>query len=362
MGRQNEDTVVASSGVSKVPSKGMASDSEAFFDLVPAPNEAYGLDSRWLFRSEEGVFGPISAKELLELLYVGSISGETLIGEEQGEFREMRRYAVFQTHVERALEVERRRQKAEADAREVRRRERVRRLTWALRAGLAAVVCSMLMYAFVRGGRTVAAALEQAKLQRKVEAEVAQLLTIVRSEPPKLPRLRPVKGRRKSVASALLSTTRRPAEVSFPAEDNGRQVKINPSERSPNSSGRSQSVSGKRRGRAGKKRRGRSGQASDRKRLSDREVMTGMKRIFPQIARCIRGQLRRDGASVPKKVVLRFSISNQGRATNMQLADRFLRRSLLQPCLQELLKKVQWRPYKGQIRNIEYPISVNKPE
>jgi hypothetical protein len=95
--------------------------------------------------------------------------------------------------------------------------------------------------------------------------------------------------------------------------------------------------------------------------LSDQEVHRGLRRAFPGLERCVKAQIRRAPDTVPARIVLRFAIDNAGRAKDVDLEDRFLRRSPMKPCFEARLSRVRWRPYRGEVRNVEYQMTVRRP-
>lgn len=266
-----------------------------------------------MYRLDGAVFGPVSAKELLELVYSGELSAETPVAPEDGDFRKLRQFGVFQGHLERAGRLQRMREASEAKTLAEVRAQRSRRLRWAAVAAIGVLVGSSAVYGVVRWRREAAAQAEKARREAALEQELARLLDEVSIEPP----LRPlVDGRSARSEPRKEGSTRRER-----------------SRRKPKSTGV----------------------------LSDQEVMTGVAKVFRGLAGCIRSQLKRDPESVPGTVVLSFGIDNQGRAKDVGVSDRFLRRSPLSGCMRKQLARARWRAFSGEVRNVEYPITVRRP-
>ena len=302
-----------SSEASKRPEP-IRGDQEVFEDLVGGSYNAepQGLESRWLYQSEDAVFGPVSARELLELLYAGTISGETLISPEEGDFRSLSRFGAFRAHIEPAQTAIQKRKAVQERARIERRVQHLRRWKWVGRAAIGIFVGALMTYGWVRWRQIVSAEAEKARQQTAIKAELARLLEEVQIEPP--------------LAPLILE----------PTHSKGAFVKR----------------------RGGSRRKGSMG----RRPLTDREVMRGMGRAFPGLVRCIKAQLRRDSASIPATIILQFSIENKGRVRDVSLADRFLRRSPMLECVRTRLDVVRWRSFEGEVRNVEYPITVRRPQ
>lgn len=304
---------------------GIAEDSASFAGLLEeSSDEVRGLDSPWLYRTDGVVFGPVPAKEILELLYAGEIDADTPVAPEDGEFQALRRFGGFRAHLDEARRTVEARQQAEARARAEAYAQRSRRLRWTGFALIGLLLGSVLVYGIVRWRRSAAIAAEKARKEQALERELALLLEGVTIEPPLMPL------------------------VEEPAESKEPKAKAS-------------------------KRRRRSARRQERQRLkvsrgrqsgtlSSAEVMGGVQQVFGGLKTCIKGQLRRDPRSIPDTIVLTFAIDNGGSAKDVRLKDRFLRRSPMLGCVQTQLRRAQWRSFEGEVRNVEYPITVRRPE
>lgn len=300
------------------PARGVAEDASAFAQLLDEPSspEVRGLGSRWLYRQDGAVFGPVSAKELLEHLYAGDVDAETPVAPEDQEFRPLRHYGAFREHLGKAEEAARVRAAAAARAKAEAKAQRARRLRGLAIAGLVVLVGSGAVYGVVSWRRSAAAAAEKARREQAIEAELAALLEGVSIEPPLLPL------------------------VEEPPPETPAQRRA-------------------RRRRGGKRAPTRA--VSRTGVLSEREVHLGLQKGFGGFVSCIKAQLKRDPGSVPETVVLRFHIDNEGRAGAVSFADRFLRKSPMQGCFTSAIGRVRWRAFEGEVRNVEYPITVRRP-
>jgi hypothetical protein len=297
----------------------------------PSGPDRTRLDSRWVYQHEGQLFGPISAKELLEMLYEGALDFDSLVAPDGGELKPVRRFGVFRAHRE---EVESHRaQVRTAEARVQRERRRLRRRIAAALAFavLVLVVGGAGLRSYIRASRQAEAerakALEEARLRDEIEG----LLARVTVEPPLAP---------------LIDGESTASEEAEPTADRGR-------ERDDARAARA----------AARRRRRAAARASDGPtgaELTDAEILEGIGRALPRFKRCIVEQIQRDGASIRDRIVLRFTIGNDGRVRDFSLADRFLRASPLQSCLKDQLASVQWRAFRGEVRNVEYPIRINR--
>jgi hypothetical protein len=297
---------------------GIASDANLFEGLLEESSDAVQrLDSQWLYQVHGQVFGPVRPKELLEMLYRGEITPDTPISPEDGDFLPLRRIGVFRSHLPKVEAHRRDLEAAKAkDQLEAKRRLK-RRLGWASLALVAALGGSLGIAMWVRQSRAAAVEAEKAAKEAQLKAELDALLASVTIEPP------------------LLSVV-----DDEPEEDPG---------------------GGKRPKRRKKSAVARiSGGTSATGEITKAEIMQGMAQAFSGFKHCIVQQMQRDKDSVPEQIVLTFSVDNQGKAQNFSLTDRFLRKSPLKDCLGGQIARVQWRAYKGEVQNIEYPITIGR--
>ena len=267
--------------------------------------------SEWLYKIDGDVFGPISAQELLEELYDGEIDAKTPIGMEDGVFRPMSEYDVFREHIEkagshraRAAEIK---HKASIDSTA---RVKRRLVLWGLTAALAISGFVATIY-FVRSYRSEQVAQEE---EAALEGQLAQLLDTVSIEPPLI--------------------------LELPEEKKDKRKKGKRRRRRSKSSG-STLPAVKRTGK-----------------LSQGEVMAGVGTVFGGFKNCIVRQIQRDRTSVPRKVTLSFVITNDGSVKSPDLDDRILRKSPMMACMSKQIRSVKFRKFKGEVRNVDYPITI----
>ena len=273
-------------------------------------------DSRWLFKRDNDVFGPVPSKEILQKLYEGAFDGESLIAPEDGEFRPLRTFSAFRQHLPKVEE----HQAAVAD---VHRKEKTIRATiirkrfkW---VGTASVVGVLVFVATIYAIRSYRAEQVAAQEESRLRAELDNLLASVTIEPP---------------------LAELPAE---PTRKSGAKPGKKPS--------------GKRR-RAVARFSG--GRARGTGTLTYGEIMSGVASVFGGLKTCIARQMQRDRDSVPEEIVLSFSISNAGMVKEPTLEDRVLRRTPLHGCVSGQLLQIRYRSYKGEVRNVHYPITISR--
>ncbi|MCB9653870.1 MAG: hypothetical protein H6729_07040 [Deltaproteobacteria bacterium] len=307
---------------------GIAHDAQEFEGILSESTDtARTLDSNWIYELNGQVFGPLKPTELLELLYSGEISGETLLApEETGELQPLNRFGVFRVHLPKAKQQQDarrealRREKTEAKAR------LVRRVGFILSAaGVLGVLSAGVAY-WIRAERRETAAKEKAAKEAKLKQELESLLASVTIQPPLLP---------------LVDEEEADTPQTEPATNSGRK-------------------STKRRGASSRRRTRGVARMSGTAELTNQEVMSGVARAFGGFKRCIVAQIQRDPESVPSELVLIFSIGNDGVPKDFSLKDRGLRKAPISACMAKQLAQVSWRAFKGEVRNVEYPITISR--
>ncbi len=291
--------------------EGIAADGELFAGLLSeTTDQVLGLESEWLYQLDGEVFGPLKSKALLELLYEGTIGAETLIAAEEGDYRALRLFGAFRSHLSRAKEHQERVAREHAARSKATRSWRLRVLRFVAAAVALLGICSLGVFWWQSWRAEVELAEVKAK-EAALKKELDGLLARVTIQPPLMPLVEP----------------------KTPVKET-RQTKKKP------------------------KRRRAFARFSGKSELSKREIMQGVGRAFGGFKRCIVAQIQRDPDSVPEQLLLSFSISNGGIPRNIRLANRALRGSPLAACMKRKLGAVRWRKYRGEVRNVEYPITV----
>lgn len=296
---------------------GIAEDAAKFEGLVEeSTDKARTLESDWLYQVNGQVFGPVKPRDLLELLYAGEIDKDTPIALDGTDFAALHRYGVFRVHLPKAERVLRERAAAAEAEAEATRQRLQRRLKVGLSALLVAVVLTIGLVQLIRYRKQADAEAEAHAKEAALLKEIDNLMSRVTIEPPLV---------------ALVTETEEPK-----GSDPGQ-----------------------------KKKRGRAvarftGGASGTGELSHGEIMSGIATAFPGFKRCIVEQIQRDSDSVPEQIVLSFSINNDGVAQEITLTDHALRRTPLAGCMAGKLSQVRFRPYKGEVQNVEYPITIGR--
>ena len=305
------------------PLGGISDDSGLYEDAVKESSaDALKSESSWLYKQHGEVFGPVRATELLERLYAGDIADETEIAPEDGDFMALRRYGAFRAHLPKVAEHRKAAQevaKLEAAAKFAHRLHRAKFLA---AAGLAGLVVFAITLTVIRSYRSERVAEEQeAKLRNDYDALLASViieppLIEIATEPDPEPAKSGAKKRKK----------RRRRRRSVARFGGGDRIKST--------------------GKPGSK-------------LTRQEIMRGVATVFGGFKSCIVKQMQRDRSSVPDQIVLSFTIVNDGTVKNPTLDDRHLRREPITACMGKKIGAVRYRSFKGEVRNIDYPITIS---
>lgn len=293
---------------------GIADDANLFEDLVSETSEgARSLESNWLYQVDGHVFGPVKPKEILQMLYDGELHADSPIAVEDEDFSPLRRFGVFRAHLpkvqahQQELEDQRKKERAEN------KRRVIRRIGMVVAAILVLAGGSYGLMEYIRTSREEAALAEKRKKEAALKKQIDDLFASVTIEPPLMPLVEEAQERKRR----------------------GRR---------------------KRRRRRGKRAVASFGTGE----LKREEIMGGVAKVFGGFKRCIVEQMQRDPESVPEQIVLTFVIGNDGRARDVSITDRILRRSPLKPCMAAKLGRAKWRAFKGEVRNVEYPITIGR--
>lgn len=293
---------------------GISDDADAYQDLVEegAAEDVLDLDSRWLYQRGNEVFGPVSAKTLVEKLYEGELEAETRIAPEDGDFLALRRYGAFRVHLPKAAEHRAAAEDARRTERAAKARVLRRRIMYSGAGLLVSVAIFFGVWFVVTDQRAERLRDEQ---EKSLQADLARLQASVTIEPPLID---------------LKESDDDPEPSATKGRAKGRKTKV-------------VALSG------------------GTEKLSREEIMVGVSSAFSGIKKCIVQQMQRERESVPERVMLSFNIGNDGVVREVSFDDRFLRKSPMRDCVAQQLAAVRFRAFKGEVRNVEYPITIGKP-
>ncbi len=79
------------------------------------------------------------------------------------------------------------------------------------------------------------------------------------------------------------------------------------------------------------------------------------------IKKCV-ATARESDPNIPSVITLEFTITEEGKATNISLLERDVRGSSLEGCVRGVLKTLQWPRFTGERKNVTVPFKVSAPK
>jgi outer membrane biosynthesis protein TonB len=295
-------------------------------------------DQQWLFRQGDLVLGPVSGQQLVEKLYTGEMTGNTLIAPPGArDFVPMAEVAVFKVHVARAQA------KAKVDAEQRAERQRLMRkrlilgsIAAAVTVALGVVAWQVARWAAVHGPGSV---------EDEYAGITVELPTITLAQkrkdsedliayPSSSSGTRPAEAKPKPSVPAPGSTT-----PSLPA--GAVAAKTEKTEKKPPSGTVTTDPDGLQ-------------MATEFDQASiNKVVQTNQKTLF----RCLKEEAaRRPGFAA--KVPIEFVIGNDGRVTKLWVDHPQLKQGPLYECFLTELKKWPFKPYKGELASVNLAFKV----
>jgi outer membrane biosynthesis protein TonB len=291
-------------------------------------------DQQWLFRQGDLVLGPMSGQQLVEKLYTGEMTGNTLIAPPGArDFVPMAEVAVFKVHVARAQA------KARVDAEQRAERQRVMRkrlilgsIAAAVTVALGVVAWQVARWAAVHGpggeedeyaGITVELPTITLAQKRKDSEDLIAYPSSSGSRPaeskPKPPVAAPGSTTPTLPAGAVAAKTeKKPPSGTVTTDPDGLQMATEFDQASIN-----------------------------------KVVQNNQKTLF----RCLKEEAaRRPGFAA--KVPIEFVIGNDGRVTKLWVDHPQLKQGPLYECFLTELKKWPFKPYKGELASVNLAFKV----
>jgi hypothetical protein len=296
------------------PRSGVADDAETLADAVAGPDDdGVSLESTWLYKADGRVFGPVTSRVLLEKLYAGELDAETPISPEDGEFLALRRYGAFRTHLPRVDAHRARVVETEAENKAHKQKHTRNVLVLSLTAVLVLGAGGWAVFRYVETSRVEAAEQAKAREEKERRAAIERMLANLTIEPPLVE----------------LADDQDKTPTGAKARGDRRRERIEKARQLPPTVA-----------------------------LTRQEVMDGVTESFAGIKRCILDQTERDPDSVHDRLVMTFTVNNQGMVENFDLEDRQLRRAPIKDCLASKVGALRFRRYQGEVQSIEYPITI----
>ncbi len=298
---------------------------DASFDGVSAVTRLGDEDptqGEWLFKQDELVLGPVTAIVLVEKIKKGELSADTPIARDGQPFRPMKMLRLFReawmaAEEERRLAAE---EKAHQDA--------------VARARLLRVLIVLVLFAAPFAAAAAGArALMVARPWDDTADWIARVPPLVDlpQKPPELKRELP------------------PAAVAAAANDDADDDQRDP-----------------RRPRTKNTKKDAKNDADDDKNAPIPESLTNVEAISPlkgaqgEMKACFKAEME-SNADMPAQVVLSYTITEEGKAININLDARELRGRPVIGCVQKAISALKWPRFSGERKNVSVPFKLGKP-
>ncbi|MBN2495476.1 MAG: AgmX/PglI C-terminal domain-containing protein [Deltaproteobacteria bacterium] len=297
--------------------------------LSPPPGD-------WLYKLQGEVIGPVPASEIVTRLFAGEVDESTQVRTEDGDWLSLQALAVWHPFIYQA-KAKLRAEKARAEAEQAARRRKAQKM---VNLGIGAVFLILISFAATyllivqRPGRdeetlrewaarhvplfslpvAKAAALDEGG----EEAGLINIDQILIDDAPALVAIRNHKRKRRKRQTGKPVSSDKPKE---PGADK-------PAETEVASTGM----------------------------LTNEEITNTVyaRSNIGRLSACLKAEIQRN-PDLPGRVVLDFSIRNDGRIHSVRLDDARLEDGPLQACFTQKLAKLKFRPYQGQVRNVTIP-------
>ncbi len=285
----------------------------------------------WLFKLRDEIYGPVTAKEIVDRMFSGEVVETTEVSQEEGEWRlieDIDGFRPFLIKAKATRQAHEARLKVERDLRRRRRRVMLKMMSMSFFVLMLGFGASYYLIAYrsdfsnSRLKKWAGKHLPLLQIQSKVAFEI------------KHPQSGP-DGKKIEIDQILIDDA--PALVDIHSDisstDRVTSDKGKKSVRQPASSGQ----------------------------LSNEEITSVVynRRNLQRFYSCIRSVMRTN-PDLPSEITIEFSISNDGRAGQLRMDDIRLDNGPLHQCLSKKIAALRFRPYRGQVRNVTIPFNLKK--
>ncbi|MFZ9888010.1 MAG: AgmX/PglI C-terminal domain-containing protein, partial [Myxococcota bacterium] len=299
----------------------------------------------WLFKQDNVVLGPVPATVIAQRIRTGEMGRGVPIGREAGRWKPLESFPYFrdlldQAEEERSLLAER-----QARAR-LEQKNRVLRF-----AGVGAMVA----VPFLLGG----AAGHQLLVARPWDTGDQWVQRV--------PPLVDIPARARPVASTS-PAVEAPAPVPAPGPASAVVARVPTTESGDDDGAAKAAASPKRSGKKTPEKRTKGSQQKKSKddasddggaveTLTQAQVMAPFRGAQGAIGSCLKAEVARN-PSLPPRVTLMLTVTEQGKATNFALKEREVRQGPLATCLEKVIAGMRWPKFTGERKNLELPLGV----
>lgn len=300
-------------------------------------------EGTWLFKEDEIVKGPVSASVLLEKIDAEELHDHTPLAREMGSWIPLGDIPFFHDCLQEAAIRRQREAKQLAHEAAVRKRKSIRY------ASAAALVVFPLLMGSLIGWKTKAA--RPWDRHDKWMKEVPAFVEIKKASPS----MKFSTTDKDQSSQLAMKEKRSGGQSGGEGADNGLRAKQRKN--------KFQRGQGKK-GRKAKKNKlayaeSPEGEQPALETLSKKQVTDGLKKAKRGIGSCLKTEFMRN-THMPSQVTVAFSVANNGKAINIKVLERELRKTPLPKCLQKTISKVQWPKFYGERKYVEFPFNIGR--
>jgi hypothetical protein len=95
--------------------------------------------------------------------------------------------------------------------------------------------------------------------------------------------------------------------------------------------------------------------------LSNAQAVAPLKEIQGDLKGCFKAEME-SNPDMPAQVVLSYTITEDGKAINVNLDARELRGRPVVPCVQKAVSGLRWPRFSGERKNVSVPFKLGKPK
>ena len=289
----------------------------------------------WLFKQDDLVLGPVSAIVVVEKIKKGELGADTPIARDGTEFRPMKLVRLFRE----AWQVTEDEKRNAAEERAYRRA--------VTRARLGRVVVVLLMCAVPAAAAAVAA--RQLMVLRPWDDTPMWIAKV----PPlvDLPQ-KPLAAKKvDAVAAAAGAASDDDGEDPRAPRDPSRPPKPKPLQpgEAPNVASTTAPAAGK------------VPAPGTSESLTTAQAMAPLKEIQGELKACFKAEVE-SNPDMPSQVILSYTITEEGKAINVDLDARELRGRPVVACVQKAMTAPRWPRFTGERKNVSVPFKLGKPK
>ncbi len=297
----------------------------------------------WLFKQDELVLGPVSAQILVDRIKKGELSGDTPIARDGEAFRPMKLVRLFRDAWEVMLEEKRLADEEKAYQSAVRKASMGRFFIVAFSAVLPAVV------AFVAAQKIME--LRPWDDTPFWVARVPPLVDLPQRPPPKLAEVK----KKDPVAVASNS------EEDDEEEDDPKKPADPSKPKKPKKPKTGAAVASGGDDKKGDDKANTSATPASVESLSNAQAVAPLKEIQGQLKSCFKTEMD-SNPDMPAQVVLSYTVTEEGKAININLDARELRGRPVVACVQKAVSTLKWPRFSGERKNVSVPFKLGKPK